>query len=486
MYLERARTLRGLYAVLDVLGISIAFVLAYFGREWHDQLPLLRSIPSTPWAPLSEERAIYTVLLIVSMGSWIWGLRGRRRYMRVHRGSWWRIFGHHLRGLGWAILATSAVVFALKFETVSRLYFGYYFAIGFVALMAKDLFLGRVLRRLMASQTVRRHALVIGSGQPASWFTQVLSADDDGLGRPTVGVLTPDDETAQEIGGQPVLGRFSDLDRVLVERPVDEVFIVGSARQLAELAPTAQTLIERGRIVSFVATLQAGPHGVSGRVTEFAGIPMVSYGPMPRDPVSAGAKRVLDAVVAGVALVVLSPLFLVVAVLLKLLDPGPALFHQDRLARGGQLFKIHKFRTMRVNAEALLRADEALYQRYVANDFKLPEQEDPRVSKLGLFLRKSSLDELPQLWNVLVGEMSLVGPRPIVPAEIDHYRPYADLFLSVRPGVTGYWQVSGRSNVRYPERAFLDLDYIAHHRLTDDLSILFKTLPAVLLRKGAH
>ena len=82
--------------------------------------------------------------------------------------------------------------------------------------------------------------------------------------------------------------------------------------------------------------------------------------------------------------------------------------------------------------------------------------------------------------------MSLVGPRPIVPAEIDHYRPYADLFLSVRPGVTGYWQVSGRSNVRYPERAFLDLDYIAHHRLTDDLSILFKTLPAVLLRKGAH
>jgi len=141
---------------------------------------------------------------------------------------------------------------------------------------------------------------------------------------------------------------------------------------------------------------------------------------------------------------------------------------------------------MRVDAEEALRRDAGLYRRYVDNDFKLPEAEDPRISPLGRFLRKSSLDELPQLMNVLRGEMSMVGPRPIVPDEIAHYKPYSELFLSIRPGITGLWQVSGRSNVRYPERAFMDLDYIGNNSVLQDLAILLKTVPAVFARKGAH
>ena len=120
------------------------------------------------------------------------------------------------------------------------------------------------------------------------------------------------------------------------------------------------------------------------------------------------------------------------------------------------------------------------------NGYKLPEDEDPRISRLGRFLRKTSLDELPQLWNVVRGEMSIVGPRPIVPAELENYAPYADLFLTTRPGLTGRWQGSGRSDIQYPERAFMDLDYVGLNSLLSDISIMLRTVPSVLLRRGAH
>jgi lipopolysaccharide/colanic/teichoic acid biosynthesis glycosyltransferase len=141
---------------------------------------------------------------------------------------------------------------------------------------------------------------------------------------------------------------------------------------------------------------------------------------------------------------------------------------------------------MRLDAEKLLHADPLLYKRYVKNDYKLPLGEDPRISAFGRFLRRTSLDELPQLWNVLKGEMSLVGPRPIVPDELERYQPYAKVFLAVRPGLTGRWQVDGRSQIRYPERAFMELDYVGENSVATDLSIIAKTVPAVLRRKGAQ
>jgi len=485
LYLERARSLRGLHAVLDAACIVVAFGVAYVVRGVHDDLPLLSSVPSIPWNPSEHNPSDYALLLAVSLVTWIWGLRSRGGYLAPHRGGLAQMLVAQTRGLVWAVLGAGAAVFAVKLATVSRLYFGYYYAIGLLLLVIKDLAMRATVRRLARSRAFQRHTLLIGHGQPASWLAQVVSNAAES-GHTPVGIIWNDANPPDEIGGLPVLGTLDALDDVLRDHRVDEVFVVGGAIQLAALAPVVQTLIERGRVVSVMPTLQAGTHGVRGRVSEFSGIPLLSFGPMPTDEVGAVAKRVVDIVLSAIGLVAFAPIYLAVVIAIKRLDPGPAIFAHERLGLRGKRFRLLKFRSMRVDAERFLKADPKLYDRYVANDFKLPEAEDPRISPLGRFLRKSSLDELPQLWNVLRGDMSLVGPRPIVPDEIHHYEPYAELFLAVRPGVTGRWQVSGRSDVRYPERAFMDLDYIGNNSLADDLAIILRTVPAVLARRGAH
>ena len=150
------------------------------------------------------------------------------------------------------------------------------------------------------------------------------------------------------------------------------------------------------------------------------------------------------------------------------------------------MFNIYKFRSMATNAEQRLKEDPVLYEKYVANNYKLEQDEDPRITSIGRFLRKTSLDELPQLFNVFKGEMSLVGPRPIVAQELKEYKDRKDDLLSVKPGVTGYWQVSGRSDVGYPERVDLELFYVYHRTIWLDIRILFATVISVLLKKGAY
>ena len=198
-------------------------------------------------------------------------------------------------------------------------------------------------------------------------------------------------------------------------------------------------------------------------------------------------KRGLDLVGAALGLLVLVPVMLLLGLVIKLESPGPAVFMQRRVGAKGRLFRCLKFRSMKRDAEQVLRADAALYRKYLANHFKLPEHEDPRLTRVGRFLRKTSLDELPQLFNVLLGQMSLVGPRPIVPAELDHYGHEAALVLmSLKPGITGAWAVSGRSEIGYPDRAQVELEYIRRWSLLSDLGILARTIPAVLRRRGAH
>jgi exopolysaccharide biosynthesis polyprenyl glycosylphosphotransferase len=199
------------------------------------------------------------------------------------------------------------------------------------------------------------------------------------------------------------------------------------------------------------------------------------------------AKRAVDVVGSMAGLVMLSPFLLPVALLIKLDSKGPVLFGQWRVGAQARLFRCFKFRSMKQGAEALLSADPALHAKYVANHFKLPEHEDPRLTRMGRLLRKTSLDELPQLLNVLRGEMSLVGPRPVVPDELDHYGSGgAQLFVSLKPGMTGAWAVSGRSTVGYPDRARMELEYIRTWTLWTDVGILLRTLPAVLRGRGAH
>lgn len=194
-------------------------------------------------------------------------------------------------------------------------------------------------------------------------------------------------------------------------------------------------------------------------------------------------KRCLDLSVALLSLVVLAPLLLVTALAVKCTSRGPV-FHRRRVVGlGGQAFDALKFRTMRVDADRILQADAELWAAYVAN-FKLPR--DPRITPIGRVLRRFSLDELPQLVNVLRGEMSLVGPRMVTAPELERYGAHVQTLLSVRPGITGLWQVSGRQTTTYERRVELDLHYITHWSLLLDLRILFKT-PLVALRgEGAY
>ncbi|MFN3218420.1 MAG: sugar transferase [Acidimicrobiales bacterium] len=195
-------------------------------------------------------------------------------------------------------------------------------------------------------------------------------------------------------------------------------------------------------------------------------------------------KRGIDYGLALAGLIALAPVMLCIALAVRLTSRGPILFRQWRMGRHGSQFQVLKFRTMRLDSEERLLADPELYARYKANDFKLSIEEDPRITRIGRFLRRSSLDELPQLVNVLHGEMSLVGPRPVLRDELDLYGPWVEAYMAVFPGVTGRWQVEGRNNIRFPERAELDARYADEWTLRGDLSLIARTIPAVLRNEG--
>ncbi|HFU4501132.1 TPA: sugar transferase [Streptococcus suis] len=168
-------------------------------------------------------------------------------------------------------------------------------------------------------------------------------------------------------------------------------------------------------------------------------------------------------------------------------NKGPIFFRQDRLGKDGKTFKIIKFRSMVVDAEKVLLEDKELYEKYVANSYKLLPEEDPRLTTIGAFIRRTSIDEFPQFVNVLLGDMSFIGPRPILDNELQEYTPDQQVkFLSVKPGVTGWWQVSGRSEVFYPERCELELYYVDNYSLAMDFKIVMMTFSKVITGHGAH
>jgi exopolysaccharide production protein ExoY len=169
-------------------------------------------------------------------------------------------------------------------------------------------------------------------------------------------------------------------------------------------------------------------------------------------------------------------------------NKGKMLFKQKRIGRNGEYFYIYKFRSMKQNADEILRNDPVLYEKYVNNGYKLEPHEDPRITRLGFYIRKLSIDEIPQFINVLKGEMSLVGPRPIVLEELEEYKKLKEdkLFLSMKPGITGVWQTAGRSNIGYPDRVFLENSYAKKMSIFFDIKILFLTIVKVFKKEGAY
>lgn len=219
-----------------------------------------------------------------------------------------------------------------------------------------------------------------------------------------------------------------------------------------------------------------------------AGMAQVRFIPSnARTAVGGGVKRAMDVALAGFALVVFLPLFVMVALAVRMSDPGPVLYGHKRVGLGGKRFRCLKFRTMAVDGNRILAehlaADPAARREWAASR-KL--KDDPRVSRLGRVLREYSVDELPQLLNVLRGEMSFVGPRPVVAQELERFGPHAALYLSARPGITGLWQVSGRSDTTYAERVALDAQYVTAWTVWGDLKIILRTVPAVIGARGSY
>ncbi len=279
-------------------------------------------------------------------------------------------------------------------------------------------------------------------------------------------------------------GQLADLDTIIYEEGVDTVVICGhmTDRRLNRVVRAA--IAAECHVLSRVRSFSTS--GVQAGMSWYGGEPFVEL----RAPTLQGRqlllKRTVDVIIAATAILITAPLMALIALAVRLDSPGSIIFRQLRLGRHGRIFRCLKFRSMYVDAEERLRGNEELYALYIAGDYKLPEDLDNRITRVGRFLRRTSLDELPQLFNVLRGDMSLVGPRPIVPDELRHYSQEGPLLLSLRPGLTGAWQVNGRSTVSYPIRADLELDYVQSWSIGKDFKILLKTLPAVLGQRGAH
>jgi exopolysaccharide biosynthesis polyprenyl glycosylphosphotransferase len=336
--------------------------------------------------------------------------------------------------------------------------------------------------RLLVFRTISRReaplddVLIIGVGPLARETGVTLRRAGK---RRVVGYVRFSDEKDH---GTQLLGRVDDLERILRAVPVSEVLIAGHALRQGRQMQNAIRICERIG-VPFALPLsgfcfdRARPVG-DGPVTDG----YQHYLTVDLKRHQRAIKRLFDVAASGLAIVALAPLLLAVAALVKLTSQGPVLFRQQRSGLQGRPFEMLKFRSMRVDAEKLRALLEA------KNDLKGPVfkmKNDPRVTPIGRFIRKYSIDELPQLFNVLAGEMSIVGPRPPLPSEVVKYESWQRRRLSVRPGLTCIWQVSGRNQISFEEWMRLDMQYIDRWSLANDLSLILKTFPVVLAGRGA-
>ena len=280
------------------------------------------------------------------------------------------------------------------------------------------------------------------------------------------------------------LGVVTDIERILVEQGADTVIFCGFPN------PATTSRVLRAAAAAECTVLASAPQlelpTVRPNVIKQVCQPLLELRPVALRAEQLIVKRAMDLLGATVMLVLLAPLLAIAALLISIDSPGPVVFAQRRLGRFGRRIRCYKFRSMYVDAEARLSRDSELFRRYVAHDYKLPASIDTRITRIGRLLRRTSIDELPQLWNVLRGDMSLVGPRPIVPDEIQHYNGEGPLLLSLKPGMTGAWQVGGRSKLTYPKRCAVELEYVEGWSLWRDIGILLRTLPVVLTGRGAH
>ena len=342
-----------------------------------------------------------------------------------------------------------------------------------IALSVRPLF-----RYLSRREIPSEEVLVVGGGVRGRLVAESIERSNN---ERVLGMVPLEGERSDERSPS-LLGQFADLERILRSLPVSKVYVAGNVLKDAVCMQQTITLCERLGIPFALPAysfrlgraLPADAQGLHHGYVHYT----IYEAKIRRHAV----KRVFDIVASGTALWLLLPLLAVVAVLIKLTSRGPFLFKQERVGLHGRRFNMLKFRSMVVDAEAL-KARLASLNEQSGPVFKM--RNDPRVTRIGRFIRKYSIDELPQLINVLRGDMSVVGPRPPVPKEVADYEAWQMRRLSVRPGLTCLWQVSGRSQISFDEWMYLDMQYIDHWSLAQDLRLIFRTVPVVFTGRGS-
>ena len=461
--------------ITDAVLINIALGIAYWLRydlQWFRSVDPANNVPYSVYLPMA---ALMTVMVLLS--SWREGAYNLRPTRSLF-GEWYAVINATTTGIALLVV----LVFFYRRLFYSRIIFIYAGILIIILLGLSRLVRRLVLARMRQAGKGVDRVLIVGAGEVGRTVMRNVIAQPE-LAYRVIGFLDDDPLKANtNIGPIRALGTVDNLPQVLSEEAIDQVVITlpwQYHRKIIRLVTESERAGVRARVVPDLFQLSLG--GVD--VEDLNGIPLISVKQSSLTGLNQVIKRIFDLSLTIPAIVVLSPFALLIAIAIKLDSPGPVLFRQTRVGRNGETFTFLKFRSMRVNAEAEL---EALRAQNEADGPLFKIKDDPRRTGVGRFLRQTSLDELPQLINVLRGEMSLVGPRPPIPEEVAQYQLWHRKRLEIQPGLTGLWQVSGRSDLTFDEMVMLDIYYGENWSLSSDFQILLRTVPQLIFGDGAY
>jgi len=483
MLREKETVIRNAMILFDAFIVSIVFFLAYFLRlHFHaiyklDIFPSLQVVQTTP-API----AYYFSVLLCIVPLWCIILYWNGIYRSLRTKSFLEIAWIIIKSSFLMMIVFGTIIFSLKLTFVSRAFFVIFMILSSSAILLEKAAIFLIVRRVRRWGYNYRRLLVVGTGTRAAGFINKVKHHPE-WGFKILGVVDDEPERGiKDVNNMNIIGSINNITDMLHLRAVDEVIFMVPRSRLNHIEDAIYSCETEG-VKATVALDLFESKLARSRLTELDGIPLLTFETTLAKEWQLFVKRTIDIIVACLAIILLSPLYLVVSIAIKLTSPGPALFIQKRVGVNGRKFVLYKFRTMYKDTQKKLSSLERL------NEMKGPVfkiKNDPRITPIGKILRKFSIDELPQLFNVLVGCMSLVGPRPPIPKEVGQYSPWQRRRLSMRPGLTCLWQINGRNKIKFDDWMKLDLNYIDHWSLWLDFKILIKTIPVVVSGIGAY
>jgi exopolysaccharide biosynthesis polyprenyl glycosylphosphotransferase len=484
MVREKELFLRGLVRSADAVAILLAYVFSYFisfQLRQHYNLGMM----AYAMAPNLPGLLYFTQKNLILIGSyipiWIIVLSARGAYTQFRTMTFFATLGIIIQTSVIATFALGTLIFVLKLELTSRLFIGVFTVMTVLFLLIERAFMNRLLDRVHQLGYNQINLLIVGTGKRAREFIQTVDSHAN-WGLRIIGLI--DDEHGmfgKEIEGYRVLGRLQDIPFILHRKVIDRVIFVVPRLWLNRI-DEAILACEREGIPTSISMDLYNLRIAKVRQTNFSGFPLLEFETFAAKEWQLFAKRAFDIVFSLLMLSVLAPFLAAVAAAIKLTTPGPVLFRQKRCGLNGRQFTLYKFRSMVDGAEIKRRELEKMNEMD-GPVFKI--KRDPRVTPLGKIIRRLSIDELPQLFNVLAGHMSFVGPRPPLAVEVEMYKLWQRRRLSLKPGLTCIWQVSGRNKISFERWMEMDLEYIDNWSLWLDFKIMSKTILVVLFGYGA-